>query len=96
MAGLALMLATAGGCGTDPTRTGTRAGAAREDPWQAAGVAHPQLTSHLDNGHTVVEVQAFTVLPISDNSDGNGATGFGERVAKIVWRRHRGRLDVWT
>jgi hypothetical protein len=87
-----LALALAGtGCGGGGTTS--PAGQAR-DPWQAAGVAHPQLTSHLDNGLTVVEVQAVTVLPVGDQPGGEGIVRFGERVAKIAWRTHRGRLDV--
>jgi hypothetical protein len=87
---LALVLAGAG-CEAGGARSGA---VVVRDPWRSAGVAHPQVTSRLDDGLAVVRVEALTTLPIGDQADGDAAAGFGERVAKIAWRTHRGRLDL--
>ncbi|MDX6738448.1 hypothetical protein [Actinocorallia sp. A-T 12471] len=80
-----LVLLAAAGCTTDgPTPK-------PQDPWEAAGVDSPKITTSQTNGTTTVSVDAVTTLPLHDSKN---EVGFGKRAAKITWRNHLGGIDV--
>jgi hypothetical protein len=61
------------------------------DAWVSAGVGDPRISTRTEGGRTTVTVHAETDLPLENTENRDG---FGERVAKILWRTHLGRIDT--
>jgi hypothetical protein len=58
----------------------------QDDPWGAAGVDKPRVS---EGSGGALSVSARTDLPLEDAKN---QVGFGERIAKIAWRTHPGRV----
>jgi len=76
----ALVVTSAAACG------GGSGAVEQDDPWSAAGVAKPRVS---EGSGGALTVSARTDLPLEDDKN---QVGFGERIAKIAWRTHPGRV----